>query len=517
MVNTGKLIKKGIMLRESLIQKYAHPLELQKSELLKLLILAKDTSFGKYYYFNKILREFSKMDQKYFFQVFQNTVPIHDYESIFDFWWSKSREGMKNVTWPGKVKYFALSSGTSGDSSKYIPVTKDMLGSIRKAGVRQLLSLSHFDVPPEVFNKGALMLGGSTKLKKVQSFYDADLSGITASKIPYWFRSFYKPGKKISSCDDWGEKLERIIESAPQWDIGFIVGVPAWIQILLEKIIDRYNLISIHDIWPNLEVFVHGGVSFEPYKNSFANLLGKEIIYIETYLASEGFLAFQNRPGTNAMKLLLNNGIFFEFVPFNEQNFDSEGNIKPNAEAILIDEVDENTEYAVLISTCAGSWRYLIGDVIRFYSKEKSEIIITGRTKHFLSLCGEHLSVDNMNKAIHLVEKELNIQIKEFTVTGFSQSTEFHHKWYIGSHTHLPEEVIKSALDEKLKELNDDYRVERTYALKHIDLMVVPPDYFYDWMKLIGKEGGQNKFPRVLKGKRFKQWESFLDNQLKLY
>ena len=516
MAVVGKLIKKGIKLRESLEQHYSNVLDLQKRELLKLLIHAQDTSFGQYYQFGNILKKFSSRDKQQFLSAFRNSIPIHQYDTLFDTWWRKMREGQKNVCWPGKVKYFALSSGTSDDSSKYIPVTNDMLKSIKKTGIRQLLTLSRYNLPDQVFNKGVLMLGGSTKLKKMTSYYDADLSGITASNIPFWFHHFYKPGRKISKYENWGEKLNKITEKAWEWDIGFIVGVPAWIQLLLERIIEYYHLENIHDIWPNLSVFVHGGVAMEPYKTGFNRLLGKEISYIETYLASEGFLGYQASPNTESMKLVLNNGIFYEFIPFNLQNFDQEGNPKEHVETLVIDEVEENTEYAPIISTCAGAWRYLIGDVVKFTSVHNSEIIITGRTKHFISLCGEHLSIDNMNKAIKLVEEELVIDIKEFTVTGFPNGNTFAHKWYIGCDDLMPEEVIKNNLDEKLKILNDDYRTEREYALKHILLTKVPVTSFYNWLRLNGKEGGQNKFPRVLKGKKFLEWESFLNNQKSL-
>jgi hypothetical protein len=517
MAITGEIIKRGIKLTESLIQKYSQPLELQKGELLKLLINAKDTAFGQYHDFTKILDTFRNTDEKLFFNAFRNVIPIHDYNLIFDKWWSKAREGNHDVAWAGKVKYFALSSGTSGDTTKYIPVTKDMLKSIRKTGVRQLLSLAHFDLPSDVYSKGVLMLGGSTKLKKVRSFYDADLSGITASKIPFWFQRFYKPGKEISKYDDWGKKLDTITQCAIEWDIGIIVGVPAWIQLLIEKIIAHYHLKTIHDIWPNLSVFVHGGVSFEPYKNSFTKLLGREIKYIETYLASEGFFAFQCRPGTSSMKLVLNNGIFYEFIPFNTRNFDKDGNMNYNAETILIDEIVENQEYAMLITTCAGAWRYLIGDVIKFTSKVNSEIIITGRTKHFLSLCGEHLSVDNMNKAISMVEDALNIEIKEFAVTGINEGVYFGHKWYIGCDAQVSATILKDTLDEMLKSLNDDYRIERSYALKTLYLQVIPIRFFYEWLKVNGKEGGQNKFPRVLKGNKLADWENFIATKDKTF
>ena len=511
----GTLIKNGIKLREVLEQKYDNPLELQKHELLKLIIQARQTEFGIYHNFDEILNQFGNNESNHFSEIYKRQVPIHDYDLIFYNWWHKCRKGKKNVCWPGKVNYFALSSGTSGDSSKYIPVTKDMLKSMRRVAMRQFLSLSQYNVPDNTFAKGTLMLGGSTSLKKVLSYYEGDLSGITTSKVPIWLKHTYKPGKKISKCTNWGDKLESIVDKAPEWDIGFIVGVPAWIQMLLEKIIDKYGLEHIHDIWPNLNVYVHGGVSFTPYESSFKRLLGKDISYIETYLASEGFIAYQSRPNTKNMKLVLNNGIFFEFVPFNEENFNRMGQIKPSSKTLLIDEVKEGEEYAILITTCSGAWRYLIGDVIKFTSVEKSEIIITGRTTHFLSLCGEHLSIDNMNKAIRMIEEELGIGIKEFTVTGYPSGNYFTHKWFLGCNDDVSEDLIRIKLDEKLKELNDDYRVERDYALKYFKLEKLPVNIFYKWMKSKGKEGAQIKFPRVLNAQNYMDWENFLQKEIK--
>jgi hypothetical protein len=356
------------------------------------------------------------------------------------------------------------------------------------------------------------MLGGSTNLKKAQSFYDGDLSGITAGKIPFWFQHFYKPGRKIAKETDWKTKLDEITRNANKWDIGFIVGVPAWIQLLMEQIIEHHQLKNVHDIWPNLKVFVHGGVAFEPYKKGFEKLLGKPIQYIETYLASEGFVAFQSRPDSTGMSMALNNGLFYEFIPYTPENFDAEGNPKPDVETLMIDEVQQDKEYAILLTTCAGAWRYLIGDVIKFTSLKSCEIVITGRTKHFLSLCGEHMSVDNMNQAIKQVEDTLDIDIKEFTVCGFSEGIHFAHRWYIGSDDKFDTEEAKKILDEHLKKINDDYNTERNYALQKVYLEALPSDMFYRWMKANGKEGGQNKFPRVLKKDKLANWQNFLNS-----
>jgi hypothetical protein len=291
-----------------------------------------------------------------------------------------------------------------------------------------------------------------------------------------------------------------------------IVGVPAWMQILLERIIERYGVKNIHEIWPNLEAFVHGGVSFEPYKKGFEKLLGRPVHYIETYLASEGFLAFQLEPNKPSMRLVLNNGIFYEFVPFNDKNFDQDGVIIETPETLMVDEVEEGKDYALLISTCAGAWRYQIGDTIKFVDKQNSEIIITGRTKHFLSLCGEHLSVDNMNRAVESASKEFNIGIKEFTVIGVPDGSLFSHHWFIGTDEQVDNEALVKRIDELLKELNDDYAVERKHALKNVVLDILPTAIFYDWMKSEGKEGGQSKFPRVLKKEKMTSWLSFIAN-----
>lgn len=506
----GTLLKRGMTLRESIEQQYTSPIDLQKQELRKLLIHTEDTLIGRHCRFRDLLHAFKGKDYRAFYEAFKSHVPVHDYNKMYDDWWHLAKEGKSNVCWPGRVKYFALSSGTSGAPTKHIPITKDMLKSIRKTSVRQLLTLSKYDLPNNMFTTGILMLGGSTNLRRSGTYFEGDLSGITTSQIPFWFQHFYKPGKKIARTN-WDQKLDEITKNAKDWDMGIIVGVPAWLQILMEKIIDYYQVDTIHDIWPNLSIFVHGGVSFEPYKKGFEKLLAKPLLYMETYLASEGFLAFQAKPGSRSMRLVLNNGIFYEFIPFDHHNFTEDGEMRPNPLALKIDEIKEDKEYAILITTNAGAWRYLIGDVIRFVSLEESEIVITGRTKHFLSLCGEHMSLDNMNKAVELVSKELNIDIREFTVLGEMKETLFAHHWYIGTDDKVDVALLTEKIDACLKDLNDDYRVERSAALKEVQVRVISPAVFLKWMELQGKVGGSNKFPRVLKKEKAKQWKVYLE------
>lgn len=485
------------------------PRRQQLRVLRKLLRKANFTEFGQKYRFDEILM--SRHPGK----KFQELVPIYNYSSIYKEWWHRTLEGIPDVCWPGKIKYYALSSGTSEASSKYIPITSDLLKGNRITMIKHMLSLRNYhDIPVRSIGKGWLMIGGSTALQKNAGYYAGDLSGITAKKVPFWFQPFYKPGKKIAQEKDWNKKLQDIVEKAPEWDIGFIVGVPAWIQMCMERIIERYQLNTIHDIWPNLAFFVHGGVSFEPYKKGFERLLAKPITYIETYLASEGFIAYQDQQHAKGMRLVTNEHIFLEFIPFDHNNFDDNGEPVSNPRTLMIHEVEEGKDYALLLSTSAGAWRYLIGDTIRFINKERCEIVITGRTKHFLSLVGEHLSVDNMNKAIQMVSEELNLCIPEFTVVGKPYGNFFAHHWYVACDETVNSETLRLKLDEKLKEINDDYAVERNSALKEIFLDVLHEDRFMEFMRLKGKIGGQHKFPRVLKGRMLEDWNKFLKGEL---
>ncbi len=480
----------------------------QLKVLERLLRKARFTEFGQKFRFDEILM--SKDPEK----SFQQRVPVFDYNKIYNDWWHKTLENVPDVCWPGKIKYYALSSGTSESSSKYIPVTNDLLYGNKMAMIKHLLTLWHYhSLPVKSIGKGWLTIGGSTELQKQQGYYAGDLSGITQKKAPFWFQPFYKPGKKIARNRNWEKKINEIVEKAPAWDIGFIVGVPAWVQLTMEKIIERYKVETIHDIWPNLAFFVHGGVAFEPYKKGFEKLLAKPLFYIETYLASEGFIAYQDGQNAKGMRLVTSEHIFHEFIPFDENNFDIDGNMVPTPEVLTLHEVEEGKNYALLLSTSAGAWRYLIGDTVKFVNKDKAEIIITGRTKHFLSLVGEHLSVDNMNKAVRQVSEEMNICIPEFTVAGVPYNSFFAHHWYVACNDRIEKRLLCRKLDEKLKQLNDDYAVERTSALKEVFLDILPEEDFMEFMRQKGKMGGQHKFPRVLKGKMLEDWQRFLESR----
>ncbi len=504
----GSIVARSLHLRKKLTQKVATPEKYQLRVLRQLLEKAQYTKFGKHYGFSEILT--NELD---YYEAYKKRVPIFTYNEMHNQWICQALDGQENVSWPGKVKYFALSSGTSESSSKHIPVTKDMIKSIKNTGFKQLYSMANFKIPAVAFQKGVLMLGGTTSLFEKGEYYEGDISGISAATMPRWLSNFfYKPGQKISLRPNWEDRIKLIVRNAKKWDVGTVCGVPAWVQIVFERIIKYHNVRHIHEIWPNLNVYIHGGVAFEPYRESFMQLLGKPITFIETYMASEGSFGFQARPNTPGIKLVLNNGILYEFVPFTRENFDEDGNIKEGAKALLIHQVNEDTEYAVVLSTCAGLWRYVIGDVVRFSNAKEGEITIVGRTKQFLSLCGEHMSVDNINKTIEVVAKEMNITIREFSVGGFAYQNLFAHRWFIGcDDPNVDAGKVKEIIDATLCELNDDYAVERTSALKEIFVEILPEKAFFNYLRAIGKDGAMNKFPRVMKGDKLKDWEKWLE------
>ncbi len=505
----GTIIKSAIDIRSRIpTRKSAY--KQQVKQLKKLITKAQFTSFGKQFNFSDMALQEDPIKS------FQSTVPIYDYQSIFEAWWYRALKGERDVCWPGKINYFALSSGTSESASKHIPITRDFIKTIHRGTLKQILSTRHFNFPKEQYETDIFFVGGSTNLNYNGTYFSGDLSGITTGTQPRWFQNFTLPGPDINSLKDWESKLQEIVENAKQWDVGFICGVPAWIQILFERIIKRYNVKTIHDIWPNLVMFVHGGVAIHPYQKSIDALCGKPLIYMDTYMASEGFLAYQERPNEmQGMKLMTDNKVFFEFIPFTEDHFDQDGNVKPNAKALNITEVELDTDYALLISTSAGAWRYLIGDTVRFTDLKRCEVIISGRTKHFLSLCGEHLSVDNMNRAIKLVANELGIVINEYCVIGKPFQGLFAHHWYIGTDKPIDEVALREKLDNHLKVLNDDYAVERQHALKEVIVTCVPNSLFIDFLASKNKLGGQSKFPRVMKGKHLNDWVAFLENYKK--
>lgn len=501
----GPIIKQAISIKHLISSSDLDAAKAQKEQLFSLLQKASETAFGKYYGFQDLM----KMDDPV--SSFQQEVPIHHYDDIGKSWWAQQQK-YPDVTWPGRPTYFALSSGTTGKESKRIPVTEDMLASFRQVGISQIEHLVNFDLPADFFEKDILLLSSSTNLEKRKDHLEGEISGINSSNIPSWFERFYKPGLEIARMDDWEERVSYIAKEAPKWDVGAIAGIPPWVKMMLERIIEKHKLKNIHELWPDLQLYASGGVAFKPYRDAFNALMEHPIHYTDTYLASEGFFAFTGRPGTMDMQLALDHGIFYEFIPFDESSFDEMGNLKEDPVCRTIDQIEEGKEYALLVSTPAGAWRYMIGDLIKFTNIDRYEIALSGRTKYFLNVAGSQLSEEKINRGIEELAEQLGVDINEYAVAAIQNgNSEIYHQWVLGCKTPIDEDKAVSLLDEVLKELNKNYRVARTKALKGVKLTAVDTDRIYDWLEKTKKKGGQIKMPKVMKEEKMKDLLSFLN------
>lgn len=502
-----QLLQRGKRIKDVFTVTRNKAIKWQENTLRKMLYQARNTEYGRTYGFDQILISKDPVAE------FRKRVPLTNYSTMHP-WWQREYNGESDITWPGRSEHFALSSGTTEGASKYIPVTKDQLKSILRASRRQLLAMALTDVPKDFLAKHYLFMGGSTSLNYNGVSYSGDLSGICTANIPNWFERFSMPGHEISDIRDWEEKVERIVQEAPNWDIVVIAGAPSWVKLLLERIIKRYNLTDIHAIWPNFSIYVWGAVSLTPYRQAIEAMMGKPVIYMESYMASEGYIAFQAKPEHEGLRLVLKNNTYYEFIPFNSDNFDDASELKPDARAIGLDEVKEGTDYAILITTPCGAWRYLLGDTIRFTNAEACEIKITGRTKQFLSITGEHLSVDNMMEGLQHTAADLGTSFPEFTVKGVRDGDALGHHWYIAcDDAHVKAGDVKQHLDQHLRRLNDDYDIERNHVLTGMQVTLLPEKTFISWMARHNKLGGQSKFPRVLSDNLFADWQQHVAEQ----
>lgn len=504
----GTIIQQSAKLGALVGQPRQSPAQLQEQQLRDLLWEARHTAIGLEYNFKDILRSDDVQP------AFKQVVPAMEYQTLYDRWWSRAHlEDEPDVCWPGLVPYFALSSGTSQSATKYLPLTEDLLRGMKRGSRRLFYDMAKFyNLAPEHYTKQMLMVGSCTQQKRVGYHWEGDLSGIMGMNRPRIMERSYRPGRHITDLPEWGERIERIAEEAPQWDIGFSVSNPMWLQLVLERIIEKHKLAHINEIWPSFNVFIHGGVPIEPYKPTLAPLFGQPILYMDSYGASEGFLAYQERPDHRPMKLLNDCGVYFEFVPFDEENFDDNGDLRSSQpKSLELSEVETGKHYALLLTTVAGAWRYLLGDTVQFTDVEKAELRITGRTKQFLSACGEHISIDNLCDAVRAVDERLRAGIGEFAVTSHREGTFWAHQWYISAENQsLTSETIVNALDEELCRLNEDYAVERRYALRNVRGQLLPNQVFLDWLNQRGKLNGQAKIPRVLKGTQLDDFKSFI-------
>lgn len=499
----GSIVKSAITLKHNFSTDKENPVTQQKEQLLKLLQTANATAFGIYYGFSAL----SKADDP--IAAYQQEVPIFDYDRMHNAWWAQQQQ-RPDITWPGKPEYFALSSGTTGKESKRIPVTEAMLDSIRSVGIAQAEHLAQFDLPPELFEKEILMLSSSAQLQQHPNGHlEGEISGINTNNIPGWFSGFYRPGIEIAQIDNWDDRVRAIAEAAPDWDIGALAGIPSWIQLMLQEIVNYHKPDNIHEIWPSLSLYATGGVAFEPYRKSLEKLLARPLVYLDTYLASEGFFAYNARPGTMNMRLAVSHGIFYEFIPFDERGFDETGHLLDNPEVFTLQDVEEGVDYALLVSTPAGAYRYMIGDTIKFTDLDQLEIKISGRTKYFLNVVGSQLSEEKMNAAIQELSEGLGMPVNEFAVAAMkNEEGDFIHQWVIAASEDVDEVEAAVCLDEALKSRNKNYAVARSKGLKSVKLTALAESAIYDWLEQRKKKGGQMKMPRVLKAE---QMQDLLD------
>jgi phenylacetate-coenzyme A ligase PaaK-like adenylate-forming protein len=501
----GRVLKKTAAIGFKRNHKKGLSFDYQLETLTNLLEKAKKTNFGKNHHFSDLL------DSTDFISAYQNEVPIVEYEEFYQTWLHRSIDGLEDNTWPGKIKYYALSSGTTGSPSKRIPVTKETISSFQKTSMRQIITLHQLDLPAEFFQKSILVVGGSTKLNKIENHIEGDLSGILKKHTSRIVSPFTKPSNEVANIKDWNSKLDKMVELAPSWDIGVVAGVPSWCIMLLERIIAHYKLGNIHEIWPNFHVYVHGGVFIQPYLKRMEKVSGQKVHLLDTYLSSEGYFAYQNKPNSSSMKLLLDSGVFHEFIPFNDKYFSNDGKLLNKYKALTLQEVEENVDYALVISTNAGLWRYIIGDLVQFTNVEERQIKISGRIKQYLNLVGEHLSLDNINEALSKVSNEMDVDIQEFGICCDNEN--MRHEWFFGIDSPIDEQQFLEKLDIELKTLNDDYEYTRKLSLKNPTIQTVDTNMFYKFMEQMGKLGSQNKFPRVMNQFQGSEWKRFLNEQ----
>ena len=463
-----------------LFKKY--PLEVQNEVLLNLLKNAENTEFGKKYNFSSIKN----------YSLFSEKIPLTDYESFFKYI-ERSIKGESNLFWNTPIKWYAQSSGTTNSKSKFVPVSKESLeGCHYKAGKDVLCLYVNNNENSNLFSGKSLRLGGSKKLYENNNNYFGDLSAILIDNLPLWAEMLSAPNNEISLMDKWDEKIKAIINSTPNENITSLAGVPSWMLILLNKILEERNETKIKDIWENLEVYFHGGVNFNPYINQFKSVLGDGVRFYETYNASEGFFAIQDRNDHNDMLLMLDYGIYFEFEVLD----------KINSEIINLSKVELDTNYALIISTNAGLWRYKIGDTIKFTSLNPFRIKITGRTKNFINAFGEELIIENAEKALEKTLLQYKLNIVEYTVAPFFMNKENSgfHQWLI-EFKKPPKDLMKfkKDLDINIQNTNSDYKSKRfkDITMSEIEIIIARKNQFYDWLKAKKKLGGQNKVPRL--------------------
>lgn len=500
----GSTIKKLLQFKAEYLGNRKSPSEAQKQQLIELLNAASATSFGKFYHFESI----SESDDPE--ALFKKRLPIVHYDDMRDRWWDQQQR-FPDITWPGKPEYFALTSGTTGSSSKRLPVTEDFLKSMRQVSLDQLTELSKLELPEEVFQSEALAISSSSNLDKRNGNFEGEISGININNLPDWYELFFRPGKEIAAIDDWETRSDRMAEEAADWNIGLISGIPSWVQLCLQKIMVRQGVDYIDDLWPNARVFISGGVAFATYEHSFRSLFRKKLTVIDTYLASEGFFAYGSAETPMEMKLATQHGYYYEFIPFTGQYIDEKGQVQSDAPTIGLDQLEKEQEYILVVSTCAGAWRYVPGDTVAFTSLSPPKMVLTGRIKFFLNVVGSQLSEHKINEAIRHVSSQLEVDINEFMVTCKEIDGNFYHVWTLVSDAELPLDKVADEIDRHLKDLNKNYNVARSKALKGLICRILDPKDYRAYLESQNKLGGQVKIQKVMSPEKNEQFEKVLD------
>ena len=470
-----------------------HPIEVQSELLEDLLLKARDTEWGRKYDYKSINN----------YNEYANRVPIQSYETLKPFI-DRVRNGEQQVLWNSDIKWFAKSSGTTTGKSKFIPVSKETLIDCHYKGGKDLLAIYHHNHPKSKLILGkTLVVGGSSQINRLENgSYTGDLSAIIMKNFPLWVEQRRVPKLSEALMDNWEEKIAKMVKSTVYEDVSNISGVPSWTLVLLKKMLATYKKENILEIWPNLELYMHGGVNFEPYKKQFEALIpSKSFNYYQNYNASEGFFGIQNLSKVDDMLLMLDYGIFYEFIDVADIDND-------NPQVIALESVELNKNYALIITTNSGLWRYMIGDTIKFTSLSPYKIKVTGRTKNFINAFGEELIIENAELAISMACKNTNAIVSEFTVAPqyFESDKSGRHEWLIEfEKVPIDLEEFNNRLDIELKKINSDYEAKRfnNLVLAKPNIIKAKKGTFYKWLKEKNRLGGQHKVPRLSNNRNY--------------
>ncbi|MDR0746082.1 MAG: GH3 auxin-responsive promoter family protein [Mediterranea sp.] len=487
-MNITKVIGKAFEPRLKQIDRYATQAgEIQYNVLMKLLKKAENTEWGEKYDYKSIRNH----------ETFRQRVPIQTYDDIKP-WVERLRKGEKNLIWPSDIKWFAKSSGTTNDKSKFLPVSKESLQDIHyKGGADAVAMYLRINPDSRFFSGKGVILGGSHRPNhNSRHSLVGDLSAILIQNVSPAVNFLRIPNKKVALMDEWETKIEAIANSTINANVTSLSGVPSWFLVLIKRVLEKTGKRTLEEVWPNLEVFFHGGVSFNPYREQYKQIIhSPEMRYVETYNASEGYFGTQNDLSDPSMLIMIDYGIFYEFVPL--EDVESE-----NPRVHSLDEVELNKNYAMLISTSSGLWRYMIGDTVKFTNNKPYKFVITGRTKHYINAFGEELIIDNAEKGLTKACVETGAQVSEYSAAPvfMDANAKCRHQWLI-EFARMPDSVehFAGVLDSTLKEVNSDYEAKRwkDIALQPLEVIVARGGLFHDWLKEKGKLGGQHKVPRL--------------------